>query len=189
MALAAMSVATRFSPFSNSLFAPSPPTLPQIPTLAELQKHAQAMMEGIAWPGKTAVAAPYNSKYPESAHAGNGGANGNGVMGTSWFSGIMNESPPPSYAPSDPLRDKAEAEAGKRGGGGAKLKKGRTGWRRLNLQEGLPSEAPPVKSKNKKSPFKAIRLGNGDPYARMEEARQPKVGDVQQDKEVTWWEW
>lgn len=144
------------------------------------------MAEGIAWPGKTAVTAPYNSKYPESPHAGNG-ANGNGVMGSNWFSGVMNESPPPSYAPSDPLRDKAEVEAEKRGDG-AKLKKGRIGWRRLNVQEGLPSEAPPVKSK-KKSAFKAIRLDHGDPYARLEEARQPKVGEVRQDKEVTWWEW
>jgi hypothetical protein len=144
------------------------------------------MTHGIAWSGKTAVAAPYNSKYPGSGHTGNG-ANGNGVMGSSWFSGVMNESPPPSYAPSDPLQGKSEAVVGE-GGGGAKLKKGRIGWRRLNVQEGLPSEAPPVKSK-KKSAFKAIRLGDGDSYAKLEEARQPKVGEGRQDKEVTWWEW
>ncbi|ORY34656.1 hypothetical protein BCR39DRAFT_556172 [Naematelia encephala] len=115
------------SPFSTSLLAPSPPSLPQLPTLAEVQKHAQSIQTTML------DAAP---PYTMTDRA-------NTVQ--SWFTG---SSPPPKYAINDPFvierERRAESQAESR-----TLKKNKIGWKRL--QEGIPGEEAVIKKKQKRT--------------------------------------
>lgn len=111
---------TRLSPFSLSLLDRSPSTLPPIPTLAELQKHAEIVTEAV--PTYTPIAAPVRITHAQGQSRGQASSTGAG-MGHGWFGGT----PPPTYSKEDPF--------GKTGKERRLKKKKKTGWFRLGDDE------------------------------------------------------
>jgi len=115
--MTANALSSRLSPFSNSLFAPSPPTLPTTPTLAELQRHADGVAESV--PKYTAMPKPI-SQF--------------GSRVAPWYNG---NTPPPSYEKDDPFNG---IGIGRVKDGGNKLKKGKKakkGWSKIGDEEGF----------------------------------------------------
>ena len=89
----ALSFASRLSPSTLFLFAPSPPRLPRVPTLEELQRHAAEIQKSIidSVPAYTAKEA----SQPVSIGIGAAQDRSAGRM-------ITGETPPPGYEERDP---------------------------------------------------------------------------------------
>ncbi|WVQ84425.1 hypothetical protein IAT38_006577 [Cryptococcus sp. DSM 104549] len=158
--------------------------IPAVPTLAELQKHAESLGESIsgalptlpshgtaagAWagvgvgkPGKVAGGERREAlKSGAGAGVGAGGVEA-GAAGRSWYLPA-----PPEYSETDPREQRS---------GGAKLKKQRIGWRRV--QQEIPGEGP--------------RMEGSRAYAEsVASGQQQGVHDApgQQPCQSTWWEW
>ena len=111
-------LASRLSPFSLSLFGPSPPALSSVPTLAELQKHAERVTEAV--PAYTAAPKPISKA---------------GSRLTPWYRG---GTPPPSYARDAPLNHMARAKEGVMVKKDGKRLKKKSGWWRLGDEERTP---------------------------------------------------
>ena len=92
----AFTLASKLSPSTLFLFAPSPPKLPQVPTLAELQKQAAGIQQSIQESLPTySFRAPMSSTEPKTIDGqSRGGERTSGLTGGS----------PPSYPGSEDKR-------------------------------------------------------------------------------------
>ena len=178
-------VSSRLSPFSLSLFAPSPspPSLPRLPTLAELQKHAHAMtsyMPSVSGPSASAtpVTQPKTDTSTERV--------------IPWMFG--GGTPPPTYSQNDPFNKSTAKEGGKLKKTGRMTKMGwsRAGWARMpegGIDPSIKRSMPRVQGES------ASTLGSeSNVHAEMGEGTaQPSVDDVQviekEDEKGSWWEW
>ena len=138
-------LSSRLSPFPLSLFAPapSPPSVPRLPTLAELQKHAQTLTDSVP-----SLSGPPVSANPTSQPK----TNTSTERVIPWFLGGV--TPPPTYSQNDPFDQSAAKEHAKLKKTQSKTKTGwsRSGWTRM-LEDGVgPSMEGSMPYANGKSP-------------------------------------
>jgi hypothetical protein len=122
-----MSMATRLSPFPSWMFSPSPPHLPAVLSLGELQRRASEL--SLSTSDKTSGAIPKSTDRHPS---------GTGSTGST--ASILGTSPPPGYAVEDPLavlRKEREMDSWQ---SQSKLRKTKIGWKRLKSQQKIPDE-------------------------------------------------
>jgi hypothetical protein len=157
---------SRLSPFSLSLFGPSPPSLPKVPTLGELQKHAEILAEAVP----TYTASPKPISRPSSSP----GVSQRATQGP-WFLG---GTPPPSYSQEDPFDRAAKEEVD-----GRRLKK-KIGWRRLGDGEGPRMQGGRGYATSEYDGIPGWELMRGD-------VKQPGIDDVEGEgrEKSGWWRW
>lgn len=120
-------MATRLSPFPSWMFSPSPPHLPAVPSLGELQRRASELSLSRSHKASGAMAKTIDRR---PSHTGSTGSTAS-ILGTL---------PPPGHAVEDPLavlRKEREMDSWQ---SQSKLRKTKIGWKRLKSQQKIPDE-------------------------------------------------
>ena len=195
MSIGTMSMISRFSPFSSSLFAPSPHNLPAVPSLAELQKHVQAVKDGV-WevvPTFTKTTDPYSdpnsNSNPVSKSTPGGLKSKTNNSSAISIASIKSWGSPPRYTPNDPIKEvepntntnpglnsfksKNDDDGAGVGSGVGRntLKKNKIGWMRIHLQKGIPGEEEDTRVP-RMNPSKAYAEETRERYTRIEETQR-----------------
>ncbi|GFZ49770.1 hypothetical protein JCM24511_07173 [Saitozyma sp. JCM 24511] len=152
-----LGMSTRLSPFPSWMFSASPPHIPAVPSLGELQRRASELSLPIKDSSSGATPRTIDRRPSSSGSTGS----------TTSTPKTLGTSPPPGYAVEDPLamlRNEREMDSWQ---SRSKLKKTKIGWKRLKPQQKIPDEMVRPKMEGSRAYVTPARAGT-----------QPSIGEV-----------